>query len=52
MQPFTVKPYTAEDLKPEAERIKVPRCAGYPAPTTLTVHPDLDRAIRSMQSSN
>jgi VWFA-related protein len=27
LEPFTVKPKTAEDLKPEAERIKVRQCA-------------------------
>ena len=32
LQPFTVKPKTAEDLKPEAERIKVSKCALCPGP--------------------
>jgi len=27
LQPFTVKPKTVEDTKPEAERIKKPKCA-------------------------
>jgi len=26
LQPFTVKPKTAEDLKPEAERVKIKQC--------------------------
>jgi VWFA-related protein len=41
LQPFTVKPKTAEDLKPEAERIKVPKCALCPAPDDTAVPPDL-----------
>ncbi|MGA3074479.1 MAG: VWA domain-containing protein [Bryobacteraceae bacterium] len=41
LQPFTVKPKTAEDLKPEAERIKGPQCAGCPAPDDTPVPPDL-----------
>jgi VWFA-related protein len=32
LQPFTVKNRTAEDLKPEAERIKVQKCGLCPAP--------------------
>lgn len=32
LEPFTVKPKTVEDTKPEAERIKVPKCALCPAP--------------------
>lgn len=32
LEPFTVKPKTMEDLKPEAERIKRQRCALCPAP--------------------
>jgi hypothetical protein len=32
LQPFTVKPKTMKDLKPEAERIKVPKCLGCPRP--------------------
>ena len=41
LQPFTVKPKTAEDLKPEAERIKVQKCALCPAPDDTPVPPDL-----------
>jgi VWFA-related protein len=41
LQPFTVKPKTAEDLKPEAERIKVQKCAVCPAPDDTAVPPDL-----------
>lgn len=41
MQPFTVKPKTAEDLKPEAERIKTQKCALCPAPDDTPVPPDL-----------
>jgi VWFA-related protein len=41
LQPFTVKPKTAEDLKPEAERIKVQKCALCPAPDDAPVPPDL-----------
>jgi VWFA-related protein len=41
LQPFTVKPKTAEDLKPEAERIKTPNCRGCPAPDVTPVPPDL-----------
>jgi VWFA-related protein len=41
MEPFTVKPKTAEDLKPEAERIKMPKCAWCPAPDETPVPPDL-----------
>jgi VWFA-related protein len=40
LQPFTVKPKTAEDLKPEAERIKVQKCALCPAPDDTPVPPD------------
>jgi VWFA-related protein len=32
LQPFTVKPKTMEDLKPEAERIKSQKCSLCPAP--------------------
>ena len=32
LQPFTVRPKTAEDLKPEAERIRVRKCALCPGP--------------------
>jgi VWFA-related protein len=41
LEPFTVKPKTAEDLKPEAERIKVQQCAVCPAPDNTPVPPDL-----------
>jgi VWFA-related protein len=41
LQPFTVKPKTAEDLKPEAERIKMKQCAGCPPPDDTPVPPDL-----------
>jgi VWFA-related protein len=41
LQPFTVKPKTAEDLKPEDERIKVQKCALCPAPDDTPVPPDL-----------
>jgi VWFA-related protein len=41
LQPFTVKPKTMEDLKPEAERIKVQKCAACPKPDDTPVPPDL-----------
>jgi VWFA-related protein len=41
LQPYTVKPKTAEDLKPEAERIKIKQCALCPAPDNTPVPPDL-----------
>ena len=41
LQPFTVKPKTAEDLKPEEDRIKVRKCALCPAPDDNPVPPDL-----------
>jgi VWFA-related protein len=41
LQPFTVKPKTREDLKPEAERIKVQKCAMCPKPDDTPVPPDL-----------
>jgi VWFA-related protein len=41
LQPFTVKPKTAEDLKPEAERIKVQKCALCPPPDDTPVPLDL-----------
>jgi len=41
LQPFSVRPKTAEDTKPEAERIKVPKCAWCPAPDDTPVPPDL-----------
>src|SRR5580698_6794379 len=37
LQPFTVKPKTKEDLKPEAERIKGVPCAWCPQPDTTAV---------------
>ena len=41
LEPYTVRPKTAEDLKPEAERIKVRQCAACPPPDTTPVPPDL-----------
>jgi VWFA-related protein len=41
LEPFTVKPKTTEDLKPEDERIKVQKCALCPAPDDTPVPPDL-----------
>jgi VWFA-related protein len=41
LQPFTVRPKTVEDLKPEAERIKVKQCALCPAPDDTPVPADL-----------
>ncbi len=41
LEPFTVRPKTAEDLKPEAERIKVRQCAACPPPDDTPVPPDL-----------
>lgn len=41
LQPFTAKPKTAEDLKPEAERIKMRSCAACPGPDDTPVPPDL-----------
>ena len=41
LEPFTVRPKTAEDLKPEAQRIKVRQCAMCPAPDDTPVPPDL-----------
>jgi VWFA-related protein len=41
LQPFTVKPKTAEEQKPEAERIKTRVCAVCPAPDDRPVPPDL-----------
>src|SRR5579864_1456309 len=40
LEPFTVKPKTAEDVKPEEERIKVRQCALCPAPDDRAVPPD------------
>jgi VWFA-related protein len=41
LEPFTVRPKTAEDLKPEAQRIQVQKCAVCPAPDDTAVPPDL-----------
>jgi VWFA-related protein len=41
LEPFTVRPKTKEDLKPEEERIKLPKCATCPGPDTTPVPPDL-----------
>ena len=41
LEPFTVKPKTAEDLKPEAERIKRSPCFGCPGPDDTPVPADL-----------
>ncbi len=44
LEPYTVKPKTAEDLKPEAERVKVQKCALCPAPDDSAVPPDIGPA--------
>jgi VWFA-related protein len=44
LQPFTVKPKTAEDLKPEAERIKVQQCAACTPPDDTPVPLDVGPA--------
>lgn len=41
LEPFTVKPKTAEDLKPEAERIRIKKCAICPPPDDTPVPADL-----------
>jgi hypothetical protein len=41
LQPFTVRPKTAEDLKPEAERIKIRKCDMCPAPDDTGVPADV-----------
>jgi VWFA-related protein len=41
LQPFTVKPKTMEDLKPEAERIKVRQCLTCPPPDERPAPPDV-----------
>lgn len=41
LEPYTVRPKTAEDLKPEAERIKIRQCALCPPPDDTPVPPDL-----------
>jgi VWFA-related protein len=40
LEPFTVKPKTVEDTKPEAERIKVRKCDLCPGPDDRGVPPD------------
>lgn len=40
LEPFTVKAKSAEDLKPEAERIKAQQCALCPAPDNTPEPPD------------
>jgi VWFA-related protein len=40
LEPFTVKPKTVEDTKPEAERIKAAKCVLCPAPDDRGVPPD------------
>lgn len=41
LQPYTVRPKTMGDLKPEAERIKKQACAMCPKPDTRPAPPDL-----------
>ena len=41
LEPFTVKPKTAEDLRPEAERVKVQKCALCDTPDDTAVPPDV-----------
>ncbi|MFN7992630.1 MAG: VWA domain-containing protein [Bryobacteraceae bacterium] len=41
IEAYTVRPKTAEDLKPEAERIKVRKCPECPAPDDTPVPADL-----------
>jgi VWFA-related protein len=41
LQPFTVRPKTMEDTKPEAERIKMPKCSGCEKPDTRPAPVDL-----------
>ena len=41
LEPFTVKAKTAEDLKPEAERIKMRKCPACPGPDDTPVPADL-----------
>src|SRR5271157_4970917 len=41
LEPFTVRPKTAEDLKPEAERIKMKKCDLCPPPDDTPVPADL-----------
>jgi hypothetical protein len=41
LEPFTVRPKTAEDVKPEAERIKMKKCDLCPPPDDTPVLADL-----------
>ncbi len=41
LEPFTVKPKTAEDLKPEAERVKFKKCPSCAAPDDTPVPVDV-----------
>jgi hypothetical protein len=41
LEPFTLRPKTAEDLKPEAERTKIRKCAICPPPDDTPVPADL-----------
>ena len=41
LEPFTVRPKTAEDVKPEAERIKIKKCALCPAPDNTPIPADV-----------
>jgi VWFA-related protein len=41
LEPFTVRAKSAEDLKPEAERIKIRKCDLCPSPDNRPVPPDL-----------
>ena len=41
LQPYTVKAKTMEDQKPEAERIKMRKCAACPSPDLRPAPPDL-----------
>jgi hypothetical protein len=41
LEPFTVRPKTAEDVKPEADRIKMKKCDLCPPPDDTPVPPDL-----------
>jgi VWFA-related protein len=41
LEPFTAKPKTMEDLKPEDERIKVQKCALCPAPNDAPAPPEV-----------
>ena len=52
LEPFTVKPKTAEDQKPEAERIKTRKCALCAVPDDTPLPPTWDRAGISMRSAN